>query len=351
MQTRSVLAVASLSLASLLAGAGCTASSDDTGSSDADLVAATSGYTSLEANDCAGAGGARKLCKGMGGFELVVDTSADAGSAVAVKTGGKEIDLGLSRLDELAYATHLGPKAEWRGSQDASGVKPYAVIFRVFVPNGAGDTNYLAVAHLDAGAACLVGTVSGAIPDHNVKAREIADANRDKACAPTTGPAIANGESIYTDLQDCPMTAQAAEGDGDWAEFACTGAGGYALKKSSSDLRDYLTIKSPAGETRLQHMITGGFSFTGPKAEWRVSGADKKVHALVFRFTESEGNNPDGTSIDHQYMMVAKVLSSGSCITDVIDVAKHPGDHNVLARVAADASPTKVCPASTPAPR
>src|SRR4051812_7951468 len=94
--------------------------SDGESSSDSDLTAASSAYTSLDAADCKDLplGGpneahySQQSCAGMPGWSLVVE-DGDSRSNVQVKFGDNAMDLAV--WNRLPAFSHLGPKAEWRG--------------------------------------------------------------------------------------------------------------------------------------------------------------------------------------------------------------------------------------------
>lgn len=335
------ISLSSVFLLTSLAVVGCSAQAgDDASSSEADVTAPSSAYTSLEAKDCQDQG---QRCAGMPGYELIVQAD-DSRNNVVVKAGNKSMDLDVwSRLPAFS---HLGPKAEWRGPVVSPGVvNPYALIFRFFQTDGEGrEKNYLVVSRVSKDASCIVDAIDGGLANANVRAREIADGAKNFQC-PGAGPAEPppNATSIFTSLGDCPMIASGEEGS--WANFACTGTDGYTIERQSGDARENVVVKHGGAEADLElwSIGNGSFSGLGPTADWRVHGPDKKVHALVFRFFQQI----DDTGAESNWLIVAKISGNTACVYDVIDAKKHP-NANVLAHVAADASFSGSCPAQIP---
>lgn len=162
------------------------------------------------------------------------------------------------------------------------------------------------------------------------------------ACV-TTAAAQTN-RSVYTPIGDkqCRMIKSAEAGD-DGYEARCRGTAGYSLLLSEGDLRQNITVITPQGtkhSLELWHVVSGGFSSVGPKAEWRMATQNKKSVpiALILRYNANE--DPDKPDKSTSYLAVAKITPTEICITDKIS----PGaTANEDARRAADASSTKSC--------
>ena len=191
------------------ATAGCAADSGDEASSESEVIASTSAYTSLEIQDCRWADDgfapdAVGFCDGMGGFGIGLDRRDNRITLKVVSDDARYVPLDVSSLPFAGGPSRLGSKAEWRGRGIAIGqVDPYALIFRYFVTGADGvERNWLVVSRVEADNACILDTVSGAIPNHNEKARQIADANRTTKCPPrdcgifNAGRVLAAGESF-----------------------------------------------------------------------------------------------------------------------------------------------------------
>lgn len=149
--------------------------------------------------------------------------------------------------------------------------------------------------------------------------------------------------SVYTSLSGC-KTVKAGKGQGeDWAVMACRGFAGYSLQLEYGDARESITVFTPNKQKHaleLWHVISGGFSSVGKKAEWRVTTKKGKQvpHALIVRFDASE--NPEDSSKITSYLVVAKITPQKICAVEKIA----PGAaQNEEARRAADASADKPC--------
>lgn len=185
------------SLASILLVAGCAAETrDEAGSASADLsgTSATSAYTDVSITNpldaCTSTNmpageldemGDRYDCGAMGGYTLVAGTYEETSAAPFIRT-----PTGTYYLDAFSAGVntrygYLGKKAEWRGRGIAIGqVEPTALIVRYFWYDqvSAGtfkDRNALLVVKITPENACVHSVVSGALPNHNQTARDIAD--------------------------------------------------------------------------------------------------------------------------------------------------------------------------------
>lgn len=164
------------------------------------------------------------------------------------------------------------------------------------------------------------------------------------ACSQTAAPE--NADSIYTSLHNEPdcRTVEFNEDEGGLHRAECKGVGGYKLEVIEGDLRQTVNIIAADGsktELNLWHLLSGGFSYVGPKAEWRVTGkGDKAVpHALIVRFTETVHTDSGSKEASHLY--VIKLTKDLVCITDRVD--PQTKDQNASARNLADAAATKPC--------
>jgi hypothetical protein len=121
----------------------------------------------------------------------------------------------------------------------------------------------------------------------------------------------------------------------------CSGIAGYKVRVTSQDERQGLAIVKPDGsvhELDLGYIGGGGFSYIGPKAEWRVRKQKGKLVpiALIVRFNVSTGGEGKETS----YLAVSKITPKSICFIQAID----PGpDANLKARQAADSAAGKPC--------
>ena len=116
--------------------------------------------------------------------------------------------------------------------------------------------------------------------------------------------------SAYTDLdwkKDCVTYAQAEEGDGDWADLACSGYRGYPVLIAYDDARESLFYGfPPGGDMTTVWESFSGFNSSGAKVEWRIeTNGDKAVpFAAIHRRSIS---NPEDENKPTEVLLVAKV--------------------------------------------
>jgi len=202
---KTTLALAFLPLVVL--GTGCAPADEEVGSSEDDVVASTSAYTSLDPADpeysCTPVPGSetQTRCRGMHDSDLHFDKVGTGIIPSVISDGNRVVPLRLQDQDQTFFAAgegRLGPKAEWRGKGVALGqVEPYAVILRYFVKDAKGtERSWMVVSRIEANNACIVGTVPGWEANHNAKAREIADASRQTTCPAPSCRILNAGSSI-----------------------------------------------------------------------------------------------------------------------------------------------------------
>ncbi|MBC7646869.1 MAG: hypothetical protein H7095_07115 [Pseudopedobacter sp.] len=120
--------------------------------------------------------------------------------------------------------------------------------------------------------------------------------------------------SVYTPLEfgKCKAVSRFQDEAGGAVDL-CPGVAGYTLQLEEGDLRQNVQVISPKGKKYsldLWILISGSFSSTGPRAEWRMAG--KVPKALIVRFNASE--NPEDSNKITSYLAVAKISSSGACL-------------------------------------
>jgi hypothetical protein len=162
------------------------------------------------------------------------------------------------------------------------------------------------------------------------------------AAANTTLAASDAADSIYTDISESscepiPAANEPIDEDG----LRCKGPAGYQLLALSGDLRASVTLVAPDGkELPLQfwEVITGHFSYLGPRAEWRVHEPKGAPYAVIVRMFAYE--NPEDPRRTTSYLAVAKINPDATCVTDRIDAG---ADDNERARAAADSAASRPC--------
>jgi hypothetical protein len=147
--------------------------------------------------------------------------------------------------------------------------------------------------------------------------------------------------SVYTATfgPKCKTIESTSEGAG-YFKGQCPGIGGYKLIIEEGDIRQNMTVITPAGkkyDLNLWSVVGSGFSNLGPRIEWRVAGRSLKPNALIVRYNVANAeDSTKGTS----WLVVVKITAGGICVTDKIA----PGaNQNEQARTAADGSASKPC--------
>jgi hypothetical protein len=149
----------------------------------------------------------------------------------------------------------------------------------------------------------------------------------------------AQNRSLYSslDVKQCRTLKTETTGAGDY-EGRCRGVAGYSLLLLEGDLRQNVIVVTPKGARHsldLWDVVSGGFSYLGPRAEWRMK---QKPVALILRYNASE--DPEHPNRKTSYLVVAKITPDEICVTDKIA----PGSEaNADARAAADNAATKPC--------
>ena len=137
----------------------------------------------------------------------------------------------------------------------------------------------------------------------------------------------------------CTTIESTSEGAG-YFKGQCPGIAGYKLIIEEGDIRQNLTVITPAGkkyDLNLWGVVGSGFSNLGPRVEWRVAGRSMKPNALIVRYNVA---NPEDSTKGTSWLVVVKITSGGICVTDKIA----PGaNQNEQARTAADGSSAKPC--------
>lgn len=143
----------------------------------------SSAYTSLQSQDCRAVSrdeateSAEDLCRGVGGYELLVQ-EGDLRQNIVVVRGAARTSLDLWSVVGSAFSL-LGPRAEWRLQ---SGV-PIALIVRYNLSDSSDPSrkiSVLAVAKLGA-RPCVVANVEAG-PRQNERARQLADTASTRRC-------------------------------------------------------------------------------------------------------------------------------------------------------------------------
>jgi hypothetical protein len=160
------------------------------------------------------------------------------------------------------------------------------------------------------------------------------------ALAALASPARAGAiSSAYTDLdwkKDCVTYAEAKDGEGDWADLACSGYRGYPVLIAYDDERESLFYGFPAADmTSVWESFTAFNASTG-KVEWRIeTDGDVAVpFAAIHRRSVSNADNPDKST---EVLLVSKVAQPEAregCTVGVVLATGNPQANDQARRIA-----------------
>ena len=152
--------------------------------------------------------------------------------------------------------------------------------------------------------------------------------------------AAAQNKSVYTSTKTsaCRTISQSDKDAGSY-EGECTGVGGYKVRVLEGDIRQTISIITPA-KKKFELNFWGyysGFSSIGEKIEWRTKGGAPV--ALIARYNVAMNDDPRSS---RSYLMVSKIGKTSSCVVETVE----PGaKQNEQARTAADKASTMPCKA------
>jgi hypothetical protein len=154
--------------------------------------------------------------------------------------------------------------------------------------------------------------------------------------------------SAYTDLdwkKDCVTYAQAEEGDGDWANLACSGYRGYPVLVTYDDARESLFYGFPPNDMTSVWESFAGFNSAGPRLEWRIeTNGDRAVpFAVIHR--RSIGN-PEDENKPTEVLIVAKVAqpeTHDGCTVGLVLAAGNPQANDQARKLADETARTFAC--------
>jgi hypothetical protein len=153
--------------------------------------------------------------------------------------------------------------------------------------------------------------------------------------------------SVYTDLdptQDCVTYAQAEEGDGEWADLACSGYRGYPVLIAYDDARESLFYGFPPGEMTSVWESFSGLNSSAAKIEWRIETlGDKAVpFAAIHRRSVSSGDGEKKTEV----LLVAKVAQMAGrdgCTVGLVLATGNPAANGQARKLADEKARGFVC--------
>ena len=140
--------------------------------------------------------------------------------------------------------------------------------------------------------------------------------------------------------------AQAEEGDGDWAELACSGYRGYPVLIAYDDARESLFYGfPPGGDMTSAWESFSGFNSSGTKVEWRIeTTGDKAVpFAVIHRRSISNGEDANKST---DVLLVAKVGQMDareSCTVGLVLATGNPQANDQARKLADEKARTFAC--------
>ncbi|TPL70810.1 hypothetical protein [Mesorhizobium sp. B2-3-15] len=146
--------------------------------------------------------------------------------------------------------------------------------------------------------------------------------------------------STYTDLdwkKDCVTYAQAEQGDGDWADLACSGYRGYPVLVGYDDARESLFYGfPPGGDMTSVWESFSALNSSGAKVEWRVeTNGDKAVpFAVIHRRSISNGEDETKKT---EVLLVAKVAQMDArdgCTVGLVLATGNPAANDQARKIA-----------------
>jgi len=128
-------------------------------------------------------------------------------------------------------------------------------------------------------------------------------------------PAFADGvvSSVYTELdwkKSCVTYAQADEGEGDWADLACSGYRGYPVMIAYDDARESLYYGFPGADMTDVWESFVAFNTSAPKVEWRIKARGEAAIPFATIHRRSVAGGEDGSQ-KVEVLVVSKVGQPG----------------------------------------
>ncbi|TPJ67185.1 hypothetical protein [Mesorhizobium sp. B2-6-1] len=155
--------------------------------------------------------------------------------------------------------------------------------------------------------------------------------------------------SAYTDLDwknDCVTYAQAGDGDGDWADLACSGYRGYPVLIAYDDARESLFYGfPPGGDMTSVWESFSGFNSSGARIEWRIeTDGDKAVpFAVIHRRSIS---NPEDEKKPTDVLLVSKVAqidARDGCTVALVLATGNPAANDQARKLADEKARSFAC--------
>lgn len=154
--------------------------------------------------------------------------------------------------------------------------------------------------------------------------------------------------SVYTDLdweKDCVTYAQAEQGDGDWADLACSGYRGYPVLVSYDDARESLFYGFPPGDMTTVWESFSGLNSAGPNVEWRIETNGKTAIPFAVIHRRSIGDS-EGENKSTEVLIVAKVAQPDAhegCTIGLVLATGNPAANDQARKLADEKARTFAC--------
>ena len=154
--------------------------------------------------------------------------------------------------------------------------------------------------------------------------------------------------SAYTDLdwkKDCVTYAKAEEGEGDWANLACSGYRGYPVLVAYDDARESLYYGFPSDDMTAVWESFSGFNSAGPKVEWRIETTGDIVIPFAAIHRRSIGN-PEDENKPTEVLVVAKVAQPEAhegCTVGLVLATGNPQANDQARKLADDKARSFAC--------
>ncbi|ANT48926.1 hypothetical protein [Mesorhizobium amorphae] len=154
--------------------------------------------------------------------------------------------------------------------------------------------------------------------------------------------------SAYTDLdwkKDCVTYAKAEEGEGDWANLACSGYRGYPVLVAYDDARESLYYGFPSDDMTAVWESFSGFNSAGPKIEWRIETKGDIAIPFAAIHRRSIGN-PEDENKPTEVLVVAKVAqpeAHDGCTVGLVLATGNPQANDQARKLADDKARSFAC--------
>lgn len=168
------------------------------------------------------------------------------------------------------------------------------------------------------------------------------------ACLMPTAAPAEEIFSAYTDLdfeKACTTVAEAAEGEGDWAETVCPGYRGFPVIVQYGDARDSVFYGFPPAPGDLAWESFSALNSAGLKIEWRITkdGGREVPFATIHRWGIVD---PEDSDRHIEVLVVEKVGQLDErqgCAVGLVMATGNPQANETARRIADEQARTFAC--------